>query len=212
MKYTYNNSKNRIRYTDNISKQNRMKYTGTHSKYRKYLESNKLEKHYSGISERTGTNKRKYSKRLSKFESRQYTRAIRLKLCKPVDCIICYEKKNIYDSSNIINCNGVKHCLCNDCKLLMKKDCCPLCNSHSIGLTKLNVIDSHTVPMYDVTHNIGSYHQYAEEITDIILRDISVSPLGLLRGNIHGSNRTIRNNLIQILLNNTPLDFLPVQR
>ena len=49
------------------------------------------------------------------------------------ECCVCYERVKL-SKENTIDCNGKTKALCSDCKVKMKKDVCPLCNNHSIGL------------------------------------------------------------------------------
>lgn len=53
------------------------------------------------------------------------------------DCCVCYERVKM-SKENTIDCNGKTRTLCLDCKGKMKKDICPLCNNHSIGLRIMN--------------------------------------------------------------------------
>ena len=49
------------------------------------------------------------------------------------ECVVCFERIKM-EPDNTIDCHNVTHPLCRDCKKQMKKDMCPLCNSHSIGI------------------------------------------------------------------------------
>ena len=65
------------------------------------------------------------------------------------DCCVCYERVKM-SKDNIIDCNGKTKTLCLDCKGKMKKDVCPLCNNHSIGLKIMNYNFNITVFMSEV--------------------------------------------------------------
>jgi len=50
------------------------------------------------------------------------------------ECVVCFEKAKMTEE-NTIKCHTVTHPLCKKCKDQFKKDVCPLCNNHSIGIT-----------------------------------------------------------------------------
>ena len=50
------------------------------------------------------------------------------------ECVVCFEESKM-NKENTIKCYKVTHLLCKKCKDKLKKDVCPLCNSHSIGIT-----------------------------------------------------------------------------
>jgi hypothetical protein len=69
-------------------------------------------------------------------EEKEKVKPIKLKplvKCKKGECVICFERTRM-DHENTLDCNGVKHPLCSGCQGKMKKNVCPLCNSHPIGL------------------------------------------------------------------------------
>ena len=71
------------------------------------------------------------------------------------ECVVCFEKIEM-EPDNTIDCHNVTHPLCMDCKGKMKKDVCPLCNSHSIGIEPIETL---TTYMYRTgnTYRIGQF-------------------------------------------------------
>ena len=78
-------------------------------------------------------------------EKKEKVKSIKLKplvKCKKGECVICFERIRM-DHENTLDCHNVKHPLCSDCQGKMKKNVCPLCNSHPIGL-KITINESYS--------------------------------------------------------------------
>ena len=64
-----------------------------------------------------------------------------------VECSVCYEM--ILDNSdNVVTCGKINHPLCEECKLKIGNDDCPMCRSHKVPLprsqlTHLRIMKSH---------------------------------------------------------------------
>ena len=85
------------------------------------------------------------------------------------ECVVCFERIKM-KPDNTIDCHNVTHPLCMDCKGKMKKDVCPLCNSHSIGIEPIETLTNY---MYRTgnTYRIGQFRNrslilYREYISD----------------------------------------------
>jgi len=101
-------------YLDRMQKRVRIGGTGTMRRKRRVVYVNKL--------------------KLSKKESIKQTPLPHPSNYTKGECVVCFEKCKM-NEENTIKCYEVTHSLCKKCKDKMKKDVCPLCNNHSIGIT-----------------------------------------------------------------------------
>ena len=96
------------------------------------------------------------------------------------ECCVCYERVQM-SKDNIIDCNGKTRTLCLDCKGKMKKDVCPLCNNHSIGLKIMNYKFIRIPRVYDYEEprsvsgrvNIFRYTEIYESLGFMIRNDLN---------------------------------------
>ena len=73
------------------------------------------------------------------------------------ECCVCYEKVKM-SKENTIDCYGKTKALCLDCKGKMRKDVCPLCNNHSIGIKYPD----------DTSDEYDEYDEYREELREAL--------------------------------------------
>ena len=104
------------------------------------------------------------------------------------ECVVCFENCKM-NEENTIKCHKVTHSLCKKCKDKMKKDVCPLCNNHSIGITinqpKENSISNFRYNDNSEINHIYTYRRY-EENTDINFHtEIYDSIHNILRNMLH---------------------------
>ena len=92
------------------------------------------------------------------------------------ECVVCFERIKM-KPDNTIDCHNVTHPLCMDCKGKMKKDVCPLCNSHSIGIESIETITNY---MYRTgnTYRIGQFRNRSLDLIEEYISDASYDWMG----------------------------------
>lgn len=109
------------------------------------------------------------------------------------ECVVCFEKAKM-NEENTIKCYTVTHPLCKKCKDQLKKDVCPLCNNHSIGITvQQPYLDQ---PYLDRLRGIAGGGPSWALITDYIERYTRRERYDLGNISIHGVSYT-PSNLIE---------------
>jgi hypothetical protein len=114
-----------------VTKRHRHRYSCTAVLYSRWVERVRIDG--VGIMRRKGKTYCPYklSSKKDSIKLIPFTRPIKY---DSGECVVCFEKAKMTEE-NTIKCHTVTHPLCKKCKDQFKKDVCPLCNNHSIGIT-----------------------------------------------------------------------------